>query len=470
MSHSVLIQRVRRFVTKNQLIADGDRVLVGLSGGADSVALVYILNELRREFNFELFLCHLNHQIRNQQADDDERYCRALADKLGLQIYCESQNIPEISEQSGESIELTARNVRYEFYYRSAKYFHANKIALAHHRDDQCETIVFNIIRGCSIHGLRGIPLKRPLNDTNDKIEIIRPLLCIGKAELEDFLRSKNISWQSDHTNYELKASRNIIRHRILPAMEKMNSAVKDHLLELAHQASGMEKIINQQADKILSACEYGKDDIKYGKDNIRIEKWRLETLPEIIACEVVRKMILSLKVGLRKFTLEHFRNIITLDNKIDLPENLRAIINDSWLVIHKKSAGNTQNIECPYQLMIVKEQFDSQKFEQFCKTKTKYQEMIDADKLVGSLEVRFAREGERFHPLGAPGSKKIGDFLTDVKADKSARPAAVVADENSIIWVIGWRIDERVKITDSTKNVLILTAIGKEQSTESSQ
>ena len=191
-----------------------------------------------------------------------------------------------------------------------------------------------------------------------------------------------------------------------------------------------------------------------------------IRKLPELVACEVVRKMILAIGAGLRNFTANHFKNIVQIEKSCDLPEGLRAIKQDDKLTIirkaniKRKSEIRKNEISC--ELKITKKKFDREEFGMFRKTKTKYQEMIDADKIVGELNVRFALQGERFHPLGSPGHKKIGDFLTDVKAGVSARPALVVADEQSVVWLVGWRIDERVKITDKTKNVLILEIIGR--------
>ncbi len=464
MSTVPIVNLVSSFIKTNQLIERKDKIVIGLSGGADSVALVYLLNEMQSVFDFELFLCHLNHKIRGKEADDDQQYCIALAKTLKLPIYTESQDILEISKQTKESLELSARNIRYDFFKRACEEFSANKIALAHHQDDQCETIIFNLARGTGIHGLRGMPLRRILYKSDEKtnVEIIRPILCCTKSQLENFLQAKNVRWQIDKTNYQLKASRNIIRHKILPAMEQLNPAVKRHLLDLAEQAADMEKIIDEQAAKIFEQCSFDSQK----KDKITIEMKLIRKLPELVACEVVRKMILAIGAGLRNFTANHFKNIVQIEKSCDLPEGLRAIKQDDKLTIirkaniKRKSEIRKNEISC--ELKITKKKFDREEFGMFRKTKTKYQEMIDADKIVGELNVRFALQGERFHPLGSPGHKKIGDFLTDVKAGVSARPALVVADEQSVVWLVGWRIDERVKITDKTKNVLILEIIGR--------
>ncbi len=462
MNSYSLINRVFRFVADNQLIEGNDKIVIAVSGGADSVALTHILCELREQFGYKLFLCHLNHKIRGEEAEADEQYCRELAKRLNLEIYCEHYDVPKIAREKNESLELAARNIRYEFYLRACKHFSVSKIALAHHKDDLCETIIFNIIRGCSFHGLRGIPVKRALYSGIDEnkqtrknanqLTIIRPIMCCEKSELETFLQNENINWRIDRTNYELKASRNVIRHKILPEMEKLNSAVREHLSELANQSADIEAIIEERAENVFAA-------VKQKKNEIRIEQWRLATLPELIACEIVRKMISALGAGLRQFTFQHYINIAKLTGAIDLPEQLRAMREGNWLVIYRSEKELETIKSVPYCLKITKELFVREKFATFCRTKTRFEEMIDADKIKGTLEIRFAREGEKFYPLGMSGQKKIGDFLTDVKAGKSARPAVVVADEQSVIWVVGWRIDERVKITDTTKNVLILTA-----------
>jgi tRNA(Ile)-lysidine synthase len=289
-------------------------------------------------------------------------------------------------------------------------------------------------------------------------------MLAVSKTNLEDYLKNKNIGWRIDRTNNELQASRNIIRHKVLPAMAEVSESVRDHLLLLAEQAAEIETMLTSQAETILRA---GKQDER----SIRIEQWRIETLPKLLAGEVVRLMLLRLGAGLANFTAEHFYNVARLTKRrINLPGGYQARLEHGWLIIGQFEAKNDDELQqmeplptnggCTFgrfEFSSAKKGFDASAFKEFLRSKSRYEEWIDADKVCGELQVRFAHEGERFWPLGSSGSKKVGDFLTDVKAGFAARPAMVVADEKGIVWLAGRRVDNRVRIDERTKNILII-------------
>ncbi len=451
---------VGKFISANDLIRSEDRVVVGVSGGADSVGLLVLLNQIKSDFKCQVFAGHLNHQLRGAAADEDEEFVRELAERLDIPVYTERQDIRGIRTERGGSLEEIARTVRYEFYLRAAKYFSANKIALAHHRDDQCETILFNMLRGSSVHGLRGIPVRRQLND----VEIIRPLLEVSKTEIEEYLRSKEIVWRVDHTNLEPCASRNVIRLKVLPAMEEVNPSFREHLLLLGRQAGQIETLLGEQAKRVLAAAR------KEG-DEIHIESWRLKTLPELVACEVVREMLIETGAKMGRITARHLHDVVRLETKMELPDGWSARMEHGCLVVGPKLTKEKNDDVTVltvggkyrfgrYEISTELRKFDQKEFDEFRRTKDRFREWIDGDKVTGRLEVRYARDGERFHPLGAPGTKKVNDFLTDVKAGWSARPGVVVADGKGIIWLIGGRIDERVKADRETKRVLRFSAL----------
>ncbi len=449
--------RIREILIGRRLIEPGDRVMAAVSGGADSTALLVILNHLKKDMSFDLSVCHLNHQIRGELADADEQFVKELCEKLHVQLYLERRDVPAIRERAGGSLEEVARRVRYEFFETAACRLNANKIALAHHRDDQCETVVFNLCRGSGIHGLRGMPMRRILCD---RVELIRPMLTLSKSELEEYLQAHRMAWCRDHTNEELRASRNVIRHTVLPAMRAVHPAVQEHLLDLAEQAGQIEALLGERVRQILSAS-------RREGETICIEQWRIRTLPELLAGEVVRAMLMEIGAGLSDFGSRHFRYIAGLSGRMDLPAGMVARTEHGWLMIGPRATREVQ-----YELSLRVMDYDALIFKNFCRTKSRFQEMVDADKVCGSPVLRLGREGERFWPLGAPGHKKVGDFLTDVKAGWSARPATVVADEKGIIWLIGWRIDDRVKVTNETKRLLLLEVkeqhykTGKEEGT----
>lgn len=444
------------------LMSPGDNVVVGVSGGADSVALLVLLNEFKAVRGFHLFVCHLNHQLRGQAADADEAFVRELADGMGLPIYVERQDVRAIQAARGGSLEETARAVRYDFFARAADHFRADKIALAHHRDDQVETVLFNLARGTGIHGLRGIPAIRPLRP-GSHICIIRPLLDTPKAELEVFLNNRGLSWRTDETNAQCHATRNVLRHKVLPALADVNPSFREHLLEVSRQASQVEAMLDEQARRIFAA-------VRPSDEELRIERWRLETLPELVAAEVIRKMLLALGAGLAKITARHLREAVRCTTRLELPGHFHVRCEYGWLILAPTRRGEESREEralaldgiCRFgglELTARMHPFEHEAFAAFVRRKTPFEEWLDADRVRGPLTVRHARPGDRFHPLGAAGSKKVGDFLTDHKAGAAARPAVVVADEVGLVWLVGGRIDERVRIGTDTRTVLSLTS-----------
>ncbi len=452
--------KVREDIRSHRLVQPGDRVVVGVSGGADSVALLFILNHLSRELGFSLSVCHLNHHLRGQDSDTDEVFVKNLCAQFGLPSHLGHRDVRAIQEQEGGTLEETARRARYDFFKEAAVALAANRIALAHHRDDQAETILFNMIRGSSFHGLRGIPLIRPIEPASD-IHIIRPLLEVSKTELETYLESRGICWRTDLTNFEYHADRNFLRLKVFPLLEEINPSFREHLAELGRQAGAIEDILADPVQRALAACKRTDDDI-------RLEQWRLKSLPEIVASEVVRGMFLTLGAKMGRLGARHFRDVVNLSTSMELPDGYQARVEHGWLVIgpRKLFEKNDQIRPLPvngscrfarFEFSARLRDFDDPAFKEFLAAKTHDAEWIDADKVEGELSVRYARDGDRFWPLGAPGTKKISDFLTDVKAGWAARPATVVADEKGIVWLTGWRVDDRVKITSQTRKILQL-------------
>jgi tRNA(Ile)-lysidine synthase len=453
------LEQVRQFISENDLIHPGDRVLAAVSGGADSTALLLLLNQLRNEIPFSLSACHLNHQLRAGDSENDQLFVENLCKTLDIELYTESINVRELHQKRSESLEETARNVRYDFFERSAKHFQSNVIALGHHKDDQTETVLFNLFRGSSFHGLRGIPVTRPLRPKSS-IQIIRPLLCLSKKELEDWLMEKGIAWRVDRTNLENHATRNILRNRILPELKKAFPSISDHLLALSKTASDIEKLLKQQTDPIYNF-------VQKTESTVKIDSEKLKSIPEFLSTEVVRRMLMHLNAPLGDYSSQHFRNLVNLEKTQDFPGKLRASVQNGFLVIeknnHQEKHPDLPETEVRFGtttfgkliFTVTAEPFDPDEFKNFCKTKTFYEEIFDETKVKGNLRVRISRDGDRFWPLGSSGHKSVGDFLTDVKAGMNARPTTVVTDDEKIIWVVGRRIDERVRVDATTQTIL---------------
>lgn len=201
--------------------------MVGLSGGADSVCLLHFLRHLAGKKHFSVSAVHVNHNLRGEAAKSDERFCRDLCKKLNVPFLSQKKAVRALAKKLDLSLEHAARKARYEAFAAAAKKAGATKIALAHHLDDQAETVLLNLLRGTKPEGLCGIPVRRPLNKT---VEIVRPLLCITRAEVEEYIRQNGLEYVTDQTNFDPAFTRNWIRHELLPMLEQKQPQIRQHL------------------------------------------------------------------------------------------------------------------------------------------------------------------------------------------------------------------------------------------------
>ena len=232
------VAKIKRHITERHLLQKGDKVLVALSGGADSVALLHILNSFKEELAITLYAAHFNHGIRGEEADRDEHYCKALCEKMDVYFFTFQADVPSIAKRYGESVELCGRKMRYDFLqWVCDDKLGAAKIATAHHSDDNAETVLWNLTRGAGLSGLAGIPVKR---DT-----IIRPLLCCTRAEIEAYCAENDLAYVTDSTNLSDDYTRNKLRHRVMPVLRELNPSVGESI--------GRTSAILREADEYLS-------------------------------------------------------------------------------------------------------------------------------------------------------------------------------------------------------------------------
>lgn len=224
-----VLPRMRAF--SGRLIDRGDAVLVGLSGGADSVCLLHFLRYFAREKHFALAAVHINHGLRGKDALADQRFCKQLCNELDIPFFCEKVNVKKLAKELDLSPEHAARKARYDAFLKTARAWGATKLALGHHLDDQAETFLLNLLRGTKAKGLAGMPVRRALDN---EVEIIRPLLCISRAETEEYVRQNGLSFVTDKTNTDDVFTRNWVRGTLLPLLETKQPQIRAHLALLA--------------------------------------------------------------------------------------------------------------------------------------------------------------------------------------------------------------------------------------------
>jgi tRNA(Ile)-lysidine synthase len=437
-----LLQQYNNYIKKNGLFQQKDRLLIAVSGGVDSV----VLCELSKQSGYDFAIAHCNFQLRGEDSNRDEKFVKALAAKYGVPFYLQHFDTNTISRQEKKSIEETARDLRYAWFeeLRIANAF--NYIVTAHHADDNIETVMMQFFRGTGIRGLRGILPKQN--------NIIRPLLFAKRSELEIFLLENNLAHVTDHTNLESDYTRNHFRNNILPLIEKSYPGAKENILKNITRFTGVAELYQQSIDqqkKRLLEC-------KGNEVHIPVLKL-LETAPlETVVYEIIKAY---------GFTSHQTTDAIALlqsetGKYIQSPTH-RIIKNRNWIIISPNQSGEAQNILIEENDSRIEFAGKSIELQKFPNTNFKIQNsallaQVSLDAITFPLLLRKWKQGDYFYPLGMQKKKKLSRFFTDQKLSLTDKQNAwVIEMDKKIVWIVGHRIDDRFKITSSTKQVLVI-------------
>jgi len=310
-----LVEEVLETIERYNLLKRKEKVILAVSGGPDSVAMLFLFLRIKEIFNLKLVCVHFNHGLR-KEADEDEKFVKDLCSSLDIKFVSEKKNVKEFFK--GDSLEQTARILRYDFFLKIANSLKIKKISLAHTKDDVIETVLMRIIRGTGIQGLRGI---LPLSKIKGKI-FIRPLIEIEKKRILDWLKKEKISYQIDTTNFEDKFFRNKIRLNVLPLLEKLNPNIKDTLFNLARISSWNHNFITQIAQKELSKIKRGE-----GENFLIIDLEKIKDLHPFLLLQVLRLAIEEVKGNTRRLDWRHFESILKILQKKRSYLNLPGLI-----------------------------------------------------------------------------------------------------------------------------------------------
>jgi len=456
-----LSDRVKKTIERNKLIAVGDSILVALSGGPDSVALLHLLTILKQDYELHLHALYINHRIRVRAAFKEEKFCRRLCQKLSVNFETISGNIPALSKRMKKGMEETARDFRYEQFERISKRLKCSKVALGHHVDDRIETILFRVFRGTGRTGLQGIPVKRG--------KYIRPLYDVSKHEILKYLKENKVKYCVDQSNVSIEYNRNFIRNKLLPQIRKrINADVDSAILNLVETISEEERFLEEMVDKGYRQCV---SFTSAGKMVVALKPFNDYHL--WLRRRLIRRCITTVS-GLRnspdKETVERVLEVAGGEKRsVSIAPHIQChrqaeklfIARLEKLHFSKELAldGTTVISELGFKFrtkILANEKVIVRKVRQSSKV------IVDFDKLTPPLWVRSIESGDRFRPLGLRGTKKIGDYLTDRKVITLVRDEIpVIADAHGIIWLAGYEIAERVKIDSKTKKVLKIEFAG---------
>jgi tRNA(Ile)-lysidine synthase len=469
-NHITPEKRVLRFIRDHKLVTPGRKLLVAVSGGPDSVCLLSILAGLREELGIELHVAHLNHRLRGDDADADVGYVAELSRRLGIPASVESRDVRAYKAQHHTSLEEAAREVRYSFLAQVAVEVGAESVAVGHSADDHVETILMHLIRGSGTRGLRGLQPVSRLHITGTDLVIIRPLLELSREETTGYCRQHGLNPRTDASNYSLTPFRNRIRHELLPQLQKYNPQIAKSLLRTARIAADDLDFID-----IELAGVWGKITRKES-DSIIFDKESLNKLSPSLVRHAIRAAIESLLGNLRDIEAVHIEDIIDALDKpagkvICLPDGLNFTVEYDRYILGTDSAalspfpalgaetiisvpGNTTvpgwDVEAaviaPSAVKNIEKEADD------------FSAFFDYQVTGNRLTVRCRKPGDRFQPLGMEKPKKLNEYMIDARIPRTwRRRIPLVVSPEQIVWVVGWRMDERVKVTDKTGEVLHL-------------
>lgn len=475
-----MFNRVREYINQYKMIEKGDRVAVAVSGGADSVCLLYMLSEIAKDMDINLLVIHINHGIRGEEAKLDEEYVEALANGLKLEYICFHEDVPAIAKVESLSEEEAGRNVRYQSFFRVAQEKRCNKIAIAHNKNDIAETVLFNLFRGSGIKGLSGIlPVSDRIHEERS-YRIIRPLLCLEREEIELYLSNKNISYQIDKTNLGYDYSRNKIRNHILSyAKDEINSNAVSHIVRASLQLQEIDKYIDLLADAKYS--ELVKED-ENGALYFGIGEFN--KLDIVIQKEIVRRAMAKLVGRLKDIEAKHVHQILSLMDKqvgkvIDLPYEMIALKEYRSIKLYKKGYENIDPVPISPVIVKIPGQYYCQNINMVLDVSIiKYNKnetvpknscikWFDYDKIENTIVLRTRNEGDYIEINSSAGRKKLKDYYIDQKIPRDERDLKLlVADGSHVMWVMGQgdRISEKYKVNDNTTNILLMKLINTEE------
>ena len=455
-----LLLKLRETIQKHNMLKEGDRVVVGVSGGPDSTALIHLLCRLKQDYKLGIWIAHLNHELRSE-AKEEAEWVKRFASQLKVPIILDSLNVALIAKEKKMSVEMAAREVRYNFFERVANEVRATKIALGHTASDQVETLLMRLIRGTGLDGLTGIP---PIRG-----KIIRPLINIFREEIEKYCQIYNLYPCRDSSNQKLFFFRNKIRLRLIPFIcREYNPQFNQVLFQTADILREERKCLDEIAERILKKLILKRSDRQI---TINAEKL-LSSHPLALQRRVIRKLILEVKGNLKNVSFIHIDKILKLRSDkgtkiINLPGDIIAKREYHQLVIEKreqKYPSFFSSLSVPgktilsYPGFLFESEVSYKKSS--CFSSDPYCIQLDWDKLPDSLFLRGRKKGDKFQPLGMKGEKKLKDFFIDLKIPLQQRDKIpILVSGKRIVWVVGYRIDDRFKVDEHTNRILRIKA-----------
>lgn len=469
----MLIERVKDICLKECSLELDRPIVVGVSGGADSLCLLDCLWKA----GFRVIVAHFDHSLRPESAEDARRVAEA-ASQRGLPFTVERQDVAAYARDAGLSVEEAARLMRYGFLFRMARQWGAQAVAVAHHADDQVETVLMHLLRGSGLEGLIGMRGSRVQGEWDEAIPLVRPLLGVWREEIEAYCQEHNLEPVDDASNRDVTFFRNRLRHELIPWLQTYNPRIKEVLWRSAQVLAGEAEVIEQAVETawIKVTCEAGP-----GK--VALDREAFLALPIGLQRRLFRRAMALLRPGLRDVGFEvvergvHFMAEPSRSGRLHLAQGLRLALHGDRVFLLEGDTSPFSGVEWPqlneggvrvlnvpgvlelengWRLQASWSEAGSEVF----RSAGRWEAYLDADTLILPLVVRRARHGERFQPLGLGGrSQKLSDFWINVRLPREVRAAwPLVYSGEEVAWVPGYRLDHRFRVREGSHRLLYLT------------
>ena len=437
-----MLEQFAAYINRYNLIAEGDRLILALSGGIDSMVLADLLMKSKVEF----VVAHCNFHLRGEESDGDEKFVREFAEKHGVQCFVKHFETEKYAEEKGVSVEMAARDLRYAWFEELRQQLDYNKIAVAHHADDQAETFFINLLRGAGLRGLKGM---QPQNGV-----IIRPMLWASREQIHQYAIENSITWREDHTNAETVYLRNKIRNQLLPVFDELHSEARLGLYKsLEHLASENELYRELLNERLAQVVEQEGDVMTLKYSSLLTSHFSLQLLFEWLRqynfntdqCHFIFE---AMETGIGNQYYSPTHQLVIGRNELQLSE-IKSVSDEEIRI----EVGE-EKILSPIYLRFSQVERTSD----FIIDKSPNVAQLDAEKIQFPLTLRHWRHGDRFQPLGMKGSKLLSDFFVDQKFTETQKKNVflLLSADNQILWVVGHRIDDRFKVTSETKSILL--------------
>lgn len=456
-----IAQTVFDTVCREVLFSPGDTVYVALSGGADSVTLLHILCELKERLSLKsIRALHVNHGLRGKFADRDEAFVRDLCDTLQIPLTVEHADVPAVVRETHKSVEEAARDVRYDFFKRVTEGVEGAKIATAHTADDRAETVLLHLIRGCGLRGLRGIPYQRD--------NIVRPLLDCTAQQVRNYAAELNLPFVCDETNTDERYTRNYIRHHILPAFRQVNPSAVTAILRLSEIASADDEYLQNEAQTVLQSA-------KTGDNTYRCHPIAEAPLP-VASRALVSACANACGVHPEQQHVDELLRAVACKGSVSLPGDWVAHCDGEVLRFRRALRTIEEDLCAPcvllplnsttaflgkqYKATVVpaKDLAENRKIH-----KNLLDFSVDYDMISGDMYLRTRREGDAFRPYKRHCTKTIKRFFQEQHVPADQRDAvALLCDNNGIVAVLGYTIDERLAARESTQQILLIQTLSE--------